>query len=121
MLAPLSTAASRCPRTLRASTYDFSPASASAPAGSTIVRVSSKMSLIAAQISSLLTRMISSTRRLHDRERVLADLLHRHAVGEQPDVVQPHAAPGRERLRHRVGIHRLDADRPARPGCSALM
>ena len=89
---------------------DFSPASASAPAGSAIVRVSSKMSLIAAQISSLVTRMISLTVALDDRERVLADLLHRDAVGEHADLVEPHAAAGRQRLRHRVRIHRLDAD-----------
>ena len=49
-------------------------------------------------------------RRLHDREGVLADLLHRDAVGEQPDIVEPHAVSGRQRLRHRVGIDRLDAD-----------
>ena len=110
MLAPLSTAASRCPRTGVFSTYDFSPASASAPAGSTIVRVSSKMSLIAAQISSLSTRMIAAHRGADDRERVLADLLDRDAIREQPHVVQPHALAGRQRLRHRVRVHGLDAD-----------
>ena len=41
--------------------YDLAPATASAPAGSTMVRVSSKMSLIAPQISSLLTVTISET------------------------------------------------------------
>ena len=61
MFAPLRTAASRSPRTRRRSTHDFSPATASAPAGSMMLRVSSNTSLIAAQISSLVARTISST------------------------------------------------------------
>ena len=42
-------------------TYCFNPASANAPAGSGIERVSSKISFTAAQISSTLTKRISST------------------------------------------------------------
>ena len=41
--------------------YFLMPATASAPAGSAIVRLSSKMSWIAAQISSVETRITSST------------------------------------------------------------
>ena len=61
MFAPLRTAAKRWPVTPSRSVQARRPATASAPAGSMIVRVSSKMSLIAAQISSLDTRRISST------------------------------------------------------------
>ena len=61
MFAPLSTATSDWLRAPSRSTHVFMPATASAPAGSMIVRVSSKMSLIAAQISSLVTRTTSST------------------------------------------------------------
>ena len=89
---------------------DFSPASASAPAGSDDrARVVEDVldrgaDLVVVDADDLVDR------RLHDRERVLADLLHRDAVGEQPDLVEPDAAAGRQRLRHRVGIDRLDAD-----------
>ncbi|CAI8350678.1 MAG: Uncharacterised protein [Cryomorphaceae bacterium] len=41
--------------------YDFMPATANAPAGSRMVLVSSNTSFIAAQISSLVTTIISST------------------------------------------------------------
>ena len=51
-----------CPRQPSRATYFFSPATASAPAGSTIERVSSKMSWIAAQISSVLTAARSRRR-----------------------------------------------------------
>ena len=112
MFAPLSTAASRRPVVPVRSTHARSPATASAPAGSMTDRVSSKMSLIAAQISSFDTRTISSTGRLDDRERQLADLAHGHAVGEDADAVERDAAPGGERLIHRVGLERLDADDP---------
>ena len=97
-------------RTPSRATHVFSPATPSAPAGSMIVRVSSKMSLMAAHTSSFVTRTISSTVVLHDRERPLADLAHGDAVGEDADVVEPDAAAGRERLVHRVGLERLDAD-----------
>ena len=46
----------------------LSPATASAPDGSITVRVSSNTSLIAAQISSFVTRTTSSTYRAHDLE-----------------------------------------------------
>jgi len=61
MFAPLRTAATFAPVTPVRSTHARSPATASAPAGSMIERVSSKMSLMAAQISSFDTRTISST------------------------------------------------------------
>ena len=118
MFAPLSTATSRAPRVPVRSTHARSPATASAPAGSMIERVSSKMSLIAAQISSFETRTISSTRRLDDRERELADLAHRDAVGEDADAIEHDAAPGGERLVHRVRLERLDADDLAPPAAA---
>ena len=86
------------------------PPRASAPAGSITVRVSSKMSLMAAQTSSLVTRTISLDRLLHDRERPLADFAHRDAVGENADVIELDAAARGERLVHRVGFERLDAN-----------
>ena len=114
MLAPLSTATRRWSRTRARAAHAFSPATASAPAGSITLRVSSKMSLMAAQISSFVTRTTSSTVSLRDRERPLAHLAHGHAVGEDADVVERDAAAGRERLVHRVGLERLDADDCAR-------
>ena len=47
---------------------------------------------------------------LAEAEGFLADLLHRHAVGEHADLRQAHAPAGLERAGHGVGIHRLDAD-----------
>ena len=61
MLAPLSTATTRPVAPGARATHVFSPATASAPAGSMMLRVSSKTSLMAAQISSLVTRTTSST------------------------------------------------------------
>ena len=92
------------------STHARTPATASAPAGSMIDRVSSKMSLIAAQISSFDTRTISSTVVLDDRKRELADLAHGDAVGEDADAIERDAAAGGERLVHRIRLERLDAD-----------
>ena len=43
-------------------------------------------------------------------ESLLADLLHRDAVGEQADLVELHAPARLERAVHRVGVGRLDAD-----------
>ena len=43
-------------------------------------------------------------------ERGFADLAHGDAVGEDPDVIQMHAPARRQRLVHRVGLERLDAD-----------
>ena len=59
-LAPERIATSRPPRPSRAA-QRLSPATASAPAGSITLRVSSNTSLIAAQISSFVTRTTSST------------------------------------------------------------
>ena len=47
---------------------------------------------------------------LADIEGVLADLRHRHAVGEQPDLRQHHALTRGQRLLQAVGVVRLDAD-----------
>ena len=77
-----------------------------------IDRVSSKTSLIAAQISSFDTRTISSTVACTIGKVMLADLAHRDAVGEDADAVERDAAARRERLVHRVGLERLDADDP---------
>ena len=61
MLAPLFSVTNVWPRTPSRRTQRFMPATASAPAGSAIERVSSKMSWIAAQTSSVVTTTISST------------------------------------------------------------
>ncbi len=110
MLAPLSTATSDWPRAPSRSTHVFRPAAASAPAGSMMVRVSSKMSLMAAQTSSLRHADDLVHRLAHDRERQLADLAHGDAVGEDADVIERHTTARRERPIHRVGFVRLDAD-----------
>jgi hypothetical protein len=47
---------------------------------------------------------------LAQAESLLADVLHRRAVGEQADRFQPHAAARLERTVHGIGIGRLDAD-----------
>ena len=86
------------------------PATASAPAGSTIERLSSKMSWIAAQISSVLTMITSSTYCLRQPERLLADPPHGDAVGEDADAIQRHALARLQRVVHRVGVFGLDAD-----------
>ena len=49
-------------------------------------------------------------RRLHDRERDLADLAHRDAVSEDPDAVERDPPARGHRLEHRVRFERLDAD-----------
>ena len=110
MLAPLSTAASRAFVVPVRSTHARSPATASAPAGSMIVRVSSKMSLIAAQISSFETRTISSTVVCTIGKRQRADLANGDAVSKDVHRVERHAPAGGDRLVHRVGAERLDAD-----------
>ena len=61
MLAPVSTATSDRPFAGLPAAQARSPATARAPAGSISERVSSKTSLIAAQISSLVTRTTSRT------------------------------------------------------------
>ena len=61
MLAPLRIATSRSPPFPSRAAQALRPATASAPAGSMTLRVSSKTSLIAAQISSFVTRTTPST------------------------------------------------------------
>ena len=46
----------------------------------------------------------------HDPERLRPDLIHRHAVGEDPDVLQNHPLPRRERRVQGGGVVRLDPD-----------
>ena len=65
MLAPLLIATMRLSCQRSRATYFLIPATASAPAGSTIERVSSNTSWMAAQISSVSTSRISSTCALH--------------------------------------------------------
>jgi hypothetical protein len=90
-------------------TQDFTPATASAPAGSRIERVSSKTSFSAAQWRPC--RRVRSRRHISgEAKRLLADLLHRHAVGEQTHVRQLDPPAGLERARHRVRILGLHAD-----------
>ena len=48
--------------------------------------------------------------RLAQAEGFTSNLLHRHAVGKKPDVVELHALPRVQRARHRGGVHRLDPD-----------
>lgn len=61
MLAPDAIATSDWLLSLRSAAYCLSPASASAPAGSSTLRVSWNTSLSAAQMASVSTVMISST------------------------------------------------------------
>ncbi len=49
-------------------------------------------------------------RLLGDRKRPLPYLAHRHAVGEDPDVLELYTAAERKRAVHRVGLECLDAD-----------
>ena len=86
------------------------PATGSAPAGSTIERLSSKMSWIAAQISSVLTGDHLVDVLLRQPERLLADPPHGDAVGEDADALQRHALARLQRAVHRVGVFGLDAD-----------
>ena len=84
-----------------------------------IDRVSSNTSLMAAQISSFVTRTTSSTVSCASAKVMRAHLAHGHAVGEDADVIERHALAGGQRLRHRVGILRLDADDARHPaGCA---
>mmetsp|Transcript_72229 Transcript_72229/g.150893 ORF Transcript_72229/g.150893 Transcript_72229/m.150893 type:complete len:375 (+) Transcript_72229:474-1598(+) len=61
MLAPLVMAITLSPSIPLSARYFFAPATARAPEGSVMERVSSKMSLIATHVSSVSTRMTSST------------------------------------------------------------
>ena len=85
MLAPLSTAASRCAG--RAGPLDprLQAGDRQRAGRLQIDRVSSKMSLIAAQISSFDTRTISSTVACTIGNVMLADLADGDAVGEDAD------------------------------------
>ena len=91
-------------------TYLFSPARDSAPAGSRMDRVSSKTSFIAAQISSVLTWMISSTTSEHTRKVFLSYGLDRGAIREETHISQRDAATLFEGRDHGVGVMRLHAD-----------
>ena len=54
--------------------------------------------------------MTAVGRRLHERKRVATDLAHGHAVGKETRVAERHRPTGRQRLVHRVGVHRLDTE-----------
>ena len=93
------------------STHALAPATASAPAGSSIdARVlehvlDRRADLVGVDEDHLVDQLAAQA------ERLLADLLHRHAVGEQADVRRACTRrPAFERARHRVGVDRLDAD-----------
>ena len=88
----------------------LAPATASAPAGSRMERVSSKTSLIAAQMASLSTTIISSTYCWHRRKVSAPTSLTAAPSAEDADLLERDALARGERLRHRVGVHRLDAD-----------
>jgi hypothetical protein len=68
MLAPEATATRVLSRRLWRLAYSLAPATASAPAGSRMERVSSNTSLMAAQMASLSTTIISSTYSWHRRK-----------------------------------------------------
>ena len=67
MLAPLVMATTVCPRRSWCFRYALAPAAATAPAGSRMERVSLKTSLMAAQISSVLTSTTPSQNSRHTR------------------------------------------------------
>ena len=75
-------------------THGLAPATESAPAGSRMLRVSSNTSLIAAQMASVSTRIISSTHFRARRKVSFPHGAHRDPVGEQPDVRQRDPPPG---------------------------
>mmetsp|Transcript_127654 Transcript_127654/g.367356 ORF Transcript_127654/g.367356 Transcript_127654/m.367356 type:complete len:202 (-) Transcript_127654:452-1057(-) len=68
MFAPLVTQTKVCPVMPFSRAYFCMPATAKAPAGSRMTRVSMKLSLIAPQISSVVTKMTSSSAILHNRK-----------------------------------------------------
>ncbi len=86
-----------------------------------IVRVSSKMSLIAAQISSFDTRITSSTVcRAMSNVRRPTDA-HRDAVRENPHVIERDALARLQRPIHRVRFERFDANHFHARAARALM
>ena len=86
------------------------PATASAPAGSAMVRLSSKMSWIAAQISSVLTRITSST--YFCARRKVSSPTRRTATpsAKMPTRSSVTRVPAAQRVVHAGGVLRLDAD-----------
>ena len=93
-------------------TYCLMAATPSAPAGSRMLRVSSKTSLMAAQTASVSTTIEVVDQLARQAERLLADQLDGGAVGEQADVGELDALAGVDRADHRVGVGHLHADRP---------
>ena len=119
MLAPLSTATSIWSRTALALDPRLQArAVASAPAGSMIVRVSSKMSLIAAQTSSLVTRTTLVHGLTGNRERQLTDLAHGDTVGEEPDVIEVDARALPQRPVHARRPRTARRRSPSRPAAA---
>ncbi len=73
-------------------------------------RVSSNVSLIAAQISSFETRTTPSTVSLADTEASSPHDSHRSTVGKETHFVEEHPSPGFQRLRQSVGVEGLDSN-----------
>ena len=85
------------------------PREADGARGSGMARVSSKMSFTAAQISSVSTVMTSSRSRGTD-EKSRSCLPHRDPIGEQADMIEPHAFTGRDGCPHAGCVLGLDTD-----------
>ena len=115
MFAPLSTATRPWSRTPSRATHVFSPATRERAgrlhhrAGVVEDVLDRRAHFVVGHAHDFVDRL------LDDRERPLADFAHRDAVGENADVVEPDAAAGGERLEHRVGFERLDANHLAPP------
>ena len=75
-----------------------------------MARVSSKTSLIAAQISSLSTQQDFINGVLDNGKRVAPDGTDRDAIHEYADVIQRDTPSGSDRLVHGVGVPGLNAD-----------
>ena len=110
MLAPQATATSVSPVRPSRSTQALSPAIARAPAGSRMLRVSWKTSLMAAQTASASTRTISSTSSRQMRN--VSTPTRRTAVPSEkrPTSVSVDPVARLERAGHGVGVERLHAD-----------
>ena len=68
------------------------------------------MSRIPAHSSSVVTVMIAVEMLATEFEGEIADLLHRHTVGEGPDVIEGHRPPGFQGGLHAGGVGRFDAE-----------
>ena len=87
-------------------------ATPSAPAGSRMLRVSWKTSLMAAQTASVSTTTKSSTSARARRKVSSPTSLTAVPSAEQPDIGQRDALAGAHRAQHGVGVGGLHADHP---------